>query len=563
MRKRLLGLILALAMITGLVSCSGRPLLDALDGTAGGDAPAGEGPPEAGSSGRFPEDIPRRAVDYRDMVCEPYDLARLDSFLKPIYGLAEKGGSQRAYNEADDALYDEMSRIYTLYTLKSNQYYADAANETLARETQEALDTWYDALDLFSAALGTVARSEHRALMEDYYDRETIEYYASWEPDEGGTDELSARENDLTAEYYRLMAEEEPDTAALGELFVELTELRRQIAAEAGYDSYADYAYDVFYIKDYSPADAQALWQGARDIFAPLVWEYAGDIYGRADRLAADSGFDCSPGAVLEALERGARAMDPAVYEACRALTNYHLYDIEDSPAKAREGYTVYLHYYGLPFLFNAPAGDFYDYPDTFHEFGHFVSYFYNGAGLIFSAPDNDLTELHAQGMSAVMSHFFPDLFGSERGGTIRDAVLLDLAFSVLDGALYDEFQQRVYEEPDLTPERVNEIYAGLYTSYGYEPFEGYETEWMAVSHTFTAPFYYISYAVSALGALELDGLCQEDFDAGRETYLDILAMDPEVWYCSEAMAEAGLSDPFESNAFTAAADALRLALDG
>ena len=63
--------------------------------------------------------------------------------------------------------------------------------------------------------------------------------------------------------------------------------------------------------------------------------------------------------------------------------------------------------------------------------------------------------------------------------------LLFNLITSVLDGALYDEFQQRVYAEEGLTPQRIPELYAEVYESYGYEPYEGFEYEWVYVSHNF------------------------------------------------------------------------------
>ena len=131
------------------------------------------------------------------------------------------------------------------------------------------------------------------------------------------------------------------------------------------------------------------------------------------------------------------------------------------------------------------------------------------------------------------------------------------MIYSVVDGALYDEFQQRVYAEPSLTVDRVNEIYAELYEEYGYEPYEGYETEWMGISHNFESPFYYISYAVSAVGALELYNLMEDSFEQGVDKFLTICAMDTEYYYYSEALAEAGLRDIFDADTYSAIAQEL------
>ncbi len=106
----------------------------------------------------------------------------------------------------------------------------------------------------------------------------------------------------------------------------------------------------------------------------------------------------------------------------------------------------------------------------------------------------------------------------------------------------------------------MDEIYAALYEEYGYNPYFGYEREWMQVSHNFEDPFYYISYGVSALGALELWTLAREDWDAAVDRYLTACAMDTEELYYSEALSELGLGSVFESETYRDVAETVRAA---
>ena len=511
--RRLLCALLAAVLALAAGGCSGRSFYQALGDTLNAQN-AGEG--------RFPQDIWRADLDYAEMEYAPYDLADFAAVTDPIYGLAENGGTQDEFDEADFLLWDEMSRVYTLYILASNMSYTDAADEALAGEAARALEVYYGAYDEFMLALRAMALSEHAELMESGYSRSLIDAVSAYEPSTGEQDALTTRENALISRYYAEAARETPDEAALGEIFVELVEVRNAIAAAAGYESYAEYAYGTLYSKDYTPEDARAVWDGAREHIAPLIWRYAGEITDRAGALEADGSFDCSEESVLRALGDGAERLSGDLYAAWRYLTDHRLYDISVSAKKAEVGFTTFMPYYNEPYIFNASYGTFYDYLDMMHEFGHFVNYFYCPESAVFSMPDNDLSELQSQGMTVVMTALFDDLFGKERGDVMRDEALLELAFSVIDGALYDEFQQRVYAEEDLTPERASQIYAGLYTEYGYSPYDGYETEWLYVSHNFDSPFYYISYAVSAVGALEINALLQDDFEAGLDKYLEV-----------------------------------------
>ena len=72
----------------------------------------------------------------------------------------------------------------------------------------------------------------------------------------------------------------------------------------------------------------------------------------------------------------------------------------------------------------------------------------------------------------------------------------------------------------------------------------------MANPHNFDYPFYYISYAVSALGALEIYSLMQTDFDAAADKYLYVCSMNTEYYYYSEALEEADFADIFDIRSF-------------
>ena len=66
----------------------------------------------------------------------------------------------------------------------------------------------------------------------------------------------------------------------------------------------------------------------------------------------------------------------------------------------------------------------------------------------------------------------------------------------------------------------------------------------MQVIHNFQQPMYYISYAMSALPALELYVQMLDSPADALDVYLQVAAMSDQVYYLSEALDEAGLNDP-------------------
>ena len=565
-KKRIAAFFIALALLL-TAGCGGESIRGSISAA---DRPRSTPAPEESPSeeeievrsygGEHFAEVRRPEVHFEDMEYVRYEEADFMALCDEVYGFAENGGSR---NDADDALwliYDELCYIYTLYTLAELRCDSDPTDSAAAEELEYISDIYFRMYDEYMFALGALAASKNSKLMSLSYDMDTINYFADYygerpEDYDGGAElEAFSRENALVSDYFRIMAEELPDEKAAAEIFVELVEHRREEAALYGYESYADYAYSEFYYKDYYPSDAEVLWAGVKEYFVPIVAENYDSVSRGVERMSITGDVDCSTEAVLGALERNLPKISGELFDAYEYMIRNGLCDIGYDPRKADMGYTTRLYYYSAPYIFNGAYDEFYDYLDMIHEFGHFANGLYTESDLIFGASDNDLSELQSQGLEMIFTAFYDDIFG-KYAGKVEDFVLMDMLMGVVDGAMYDEFQQRVYAEEELSAERVCEIFAGLYEDYGYEPYEGYEYEWIYVVHNFEYPFYYISYAVSALGALEIYSLMQSDFDAAVDKYLEVCAMDTEIYYYSEALEEAGFMDIFSEESYAAIAE--------
>ena len=128
--------------------------------------------------------------------------------------------------------------------------------------------------------------------------------------------------------------------------------------------------------------------------------------------------------------------------------------------------------------------------------------------------------------------------------------MLCDLIENVVDGCLYDEFQRRVYAYPgELTAKKLNEIYIALCAEYGDYSDLAWNSDWYFVPHNFERPLYYISYAVSAIPALQIWDMAQADPQQAVDTYLDVLEHGSFAEeYCS-VLRDTGLRLFTEKNA--------------
>ncbi len=500
-------------------------------------------------------------VDFSELQYYRYDISELDEYIAPIYDFAENGGTDEEFIDADNALYEEIVNIYLLYTLVDLQSYKDATDEETLEESYYMQELWVDAYDAYYTALHALAVSDYSELLESVYPGDYIEIFEDYTPMTQDEKDILSQEEKLVQDYYTIMAASNPDYDAAAELYVELVNTRKLIAGFSGYDSYIEYAYEAIYSRDYSPEDAQQVWQGVKDYIVPVIQRYSDEVLNAAHSLYSSTRLDCSPDAIFSTMETVLPQISDELVTAYQYMKDYHLYDIEFDDDKVNAGFTTVLYGYNEPFIFNAPYNAFFDYSDTYHEFGHFVNRFYTESDLLYGAMDMDLAELQSQGMEVLFSFFYDDLFDSDTAETMKNYMLLDMAYSIVEGALYDEFQQTVYAQSDLTVEQVRDIFIELSEEYGYEVYEGSENDWIDVTHNFDSPFYYISYAVSALGALEIYDLCADDWSRGVDMYMRASAMDTEYYYYSEALEILGLPDFFSESTYRDIADAMRTAL--
>ncbi len=498
------------------------------------------------AQGDWLDEVYRPDVDYADMA----DIAAQAELGPKLERLLEfcRGGEDWELSEAYLEAADELGLVYTRYSLADIAYCAGPTEETEAA-LDSARQAWQQALLDFYNVMGELALSNAQ-LLDEALGEGVAENFAGYAGMESWGGDAGAQEQ-LLYSYHQLMQSPQPDEQAAAELFVQLVELRNAEAREAGWSSYAEQCYYEDYYRAYSPQDAASVvWPAVKEYCAPLLGLYEEAAADALWTLYYESGLDCSEERVLEVLDYVAPRLSRDAAEALDYMLAHGLYDIGPSPTKLDTGFTAYLYYFNVPFLFNSPYGDVDDFSDSFHEFGHYLNGYGTVSDLVFGMPDMDLSELQAQGMEIMFTHWYEDVFGGYADEMLL-ATLWDMLDSVVEGSLYDEFQQRCYAEPDLTAERACELYLETAAGYGLEPGK---YDWLYIPHNFDDPFYYISYCLSALPALELYGILQEEPETAATLYMRAVSLDPELYYFDEALEECGFSDVFDAESYAACA---------
>ena len=322
---------------------------------------------------------------------------------------------------------------------------------------------------------------------------------------------------------------------AVGEIFLELVKIDNQIAMLEGYDSYVAYMYDI-YEREYALEESKAFIENVKQL-VPKIYMKLSKKAERAQYNLQSYSYEDEE-SLLDSIKEHFMNQDETLEEAYDYLIKYKLYDISTRDNKLSGGLTVYLDSYQEPFILINYSRPYQIVLTFIHEFGHYFSYFETGGhqgGL-------DLDETYSQAMELLAMPYSGAILGSETlGDEAQVYTMSSLLRAIIEGCLYEEFLQQVYENPNQTVQELNALYTKIVGEYGMSV-DG--RNWCQVPHNYEVPFYYFSYGISAVAALEVweQSLNQE---TGIQTYLNLIQVGRENHFL-EALEKVGLSNPLE-----------------
>lgn len=343
---------------------------------------------------------------------------------------------------------------------------------------------------------------------------------------------------------------------ALGSLFIQLIRVRQQLAAALGFESYADYAYAITYDRAYPPEEGRRFLREIRDTLVPVYQESLKNRTLR--RLRYET---ASQAQMQEMLASAAEQLGGTICDAWQFMTTYDLFDISSSDKKLEVSYQTYLHDYEAPFVFVNACGTEKSDLTFAHEFGHFVENYYN-YGI---SADLETNETFSMAMEFLALQYTQTL-SQQKKDNLRLLRLCDTAQTFAAEACYADFEMRVYEmnADTLTPAMIDALYWTCCEEYGMHerlPKHPGEMSWCDQYTFYEAPFYVISYCVSAETSLQVAALEMEQCGAGVEAYLRLLDRDDGAGI-QQVMEDAGLKSPFADGALENAAEFLRRELN-
>lgn len=527
------------------------------------------------------EEMQKLTFDEEDEKALTLQMDELSQLTARAIELGEASDSEKVLELCQEMI-EKIEKLSTCGNLAQLSYYHDVFDEENQQIQEEYLEKLMDYGDAANVILRELCKSPYEDTMVCFLNREQVEAYKEYEELDAEEKELTLRENSLEKEYEQLAAEDfsiewngeewdltrlsmeqdqlsddeyievyqkiyEQRNAALGEVYLELVQLRNQIAQRNGYENYAEYAYTEVYVRDYSLKEVKELFEEIRKESVPVVNRITDHLYEMDYEQIFTEGKGQSSEQITKNIGSYLAKIDPELYESQEHFLKYELFDMDTSSTKADTAFTTRLSYFKDGFIYASLYDNYLDYYNVIHEFGHYNNTYHSADTFMESCNNLDVCEIHSQGLQMLFYDYYEELLGEEIGNIYAYYDVCSMVQNVTEASLVSEFEIMVYENPDMSLEEMNQQYLALAKKYGhtYAPQVKELYTWCEIPHLYASPCYYVSYLTAAFSSLDLFTMAQENRHDAVEAYMALTAMPGYIPYC-EAVWDAGLRDIFQ-----------------
>ncbi len=359
----------------------------------------------------------------------------------------------------------------------------------------------------------------------------------------------------------------------LDEIYDRLVHIRDGMAKKLGYENFVELGYYRMGRLDYDAAMVCTFRENVAHDLVPAVARLKAEIAARLgiadfrfyDDAMIEPGESPAPILSAEGIFAAAREMyrdmDPAIGDFMDSMLEAEAFDVLSREGKWGGGYCTSFPKYKQPFIlanFNGSSGDI----DVItHEFGHALAahYVYNGGDIELDVGGMETAECHSMSMEFLSWPYMEKFFG-DAAQKYRRKHLTDALSFIPYGVIVDEFQERVYLAPDMTPAERKALYLSLeekyrpYLSYEGIPYLSEGARWQYQMHIFESPFYYIDYCLAQTVAVGFLLASQKDYGEALSRYLRFLRAGGTRPFPT-LVEEAGISSPFAEGGLASMTD--------
>jgi len=357
---------------------------------------------------------------------------------------------------------------------------------------------------------------------------------------------LEEPERALRQEAWELVAQRRlQDVEKCEEIFDGLIQLRQQIAKNAGFENYRDYAHRQKCRFDYTPMDCLKFHDAIESEIMPAVREIQNERRRKLNLeklrpwdLAVDP-LNRPPlkpfaevGEMVARTQKIFNSLDAELAAGFRQMQDLKLLDLDNRKGKAPGGYQSTLSESRLPFIFMNAVGLQRDVETILHEAGHAFHalatrgedlYAYRGAPIEFC-------EVASMAMELLGNEFIGEFYATGDAGRALKTHLEGIIGFFPWMATVDGFQHWIYTHPGHTRAERRAAYLQLMDRFGGDvDYSGHEAvrahSWHRQLHIFLHPFYYVEYGIAQLGALQVWANSKRDKVKALGDYKKALAL--------------------------------------
>lgn len=376
--------------------------------------------------------------------------------------------------------------------------------------------------------------------------------------------ELSADRSTRKAASAAKWAFFEKNQEAIETLFDQLVKVRHQTAVKLGYKNFVELAYTRLRRSDYNSDMVVAYREQVRQYIVPL----ASQLYERQrvrlgleklkfydEEVRFQSGNAKPQGDPAWILDNAAQMyaeLSPQTDAFFSFMRESELMDVQTKPGKATGGYCTYISTHGAPYIFSNFNGTSGDVEVLTHEVGHAFQVFMSRHFTIheYHWPSYESAEIHSMSME-FFTWDWMHLFFKEQTEKFKFNHISNAISFLPYGVAVDEFQHRVYENPELTPQERNQVWKEIEQK--YLPHRDYDGNaflenggfWQRQNHIFSAPFYYIDYTLAQICAFQFWKRDLENHESAWSDYVKLCEAGGSQSFL-ELVKLANLRSPFD-----------------
>jgi oligoendopeptidase F len=336
----------------------------------------------------------------------------------------------------------------------------------------------------------------------------------------------------------------------LNDIFDKMIELRQQLAHNAGFENYRDYAHAEMGRFDYTPQDCLRWHAAVEEGIGPVVQrilerrrELMGldrlrpwDVEGLPDLLGRPP---LQPFATADELIAGMTRIFASVHSVFgqnwQAMASRGQLDLESRPGKAPGAFCIHLPWRRLPLMLMNAAGVQKDIETASHEGGHAMHYLEDSVlPLTWQRTHGpEVGELASMSMELLAAHHLgaAGFYNEEEVKRARAEQLERILLFFGHCASVDAFQHWIYTDPggtnrDARDRKWLELRRRFEPGVDFSGLDDYRiARWLKQPHFFLYPFYYIEYGLAQLGALQVWRKSLNDLPGAVTAYRKALAL--------------------------------------